>query len=163
ALRRFGEVADVPPMELARLSLDAGLVQLFGLPAEVMRRLRTAIEDLQDYAGRGKRARSEAELEHACRGANSPVPETAELGLVLSRDKFFGIGWRRPRGVPALQIGSTGEASIFVKLPAGRAHRVVVTVAKVAFEFGKNFRLEPMMLNCRSSTSSVKTNGGSLA
>jgi len=91
---------------------------------------------------RSKLAAIDSEYENICLGKESPLPIVAGLDLVLSRDEFFGVGWRMPKSYPARQIGKGGTASLFVRLSQKRAYRVSVTVAKVPFDLGNNLRLE---------------------
>jgi hypothetical protein len=92
--------------------------------------------------GRDKLRSIDDEYERICLGEGSPIPMALECDLVLSRDAFFGNGWRDPGNFPARQIGKDGSASIFVRLPQGRAYRAVMSIAKVPFEFGNNLRLD---------------------
>jgi hypothetical protein len=90
-----------------------------------------------------KKLRSiDAEYARICLDEDSPVPMEPQSNLVLSRDAFFGTGWRTPKNFPARQISRDGSASIFVRLPQKRAYRAVLSVGKIPFDIGNNLRLD---------------------
>jgi len=109
-------------------------------PSELRSRLFEALLPLP--FGRAKLAAINAEYERICLGVDSPLPLTNELDIFLSRDAFYGTGWRIPRRFPARQIGVDGAASIFLRLPQGQAFHVQIDVSKIPFELGSYLRLE---------------------